>query len=188
MSVIENFAELSAKEQLDFATALVKTINSENTFTDQTDFKVTGVEVFEMTGGLSIMLDLEDTLEVRRKATWTCDTTEDAAYEEPDDPDFDDRSLNDAKKAFKTLVTELEGYTISLEVDDVDIEEISEVEVDSISKEDAGIGHYEFWGEEGYDSQPYCEVEGTLTQACTIYCALYVEAATHFQAEAEEEN
>jgi hypothetical protein len=188
MSVIENFAELSVKEQLDFATALVKTINSENTFTDQTDFKVSGVEADEMTGGLVVMLEHEDYIEVERKATWTCDTNEDSAYEKPEDPDYEDLSFNDAKKVFKTLATELEGYSLTLSVDDVDTEEITEVEVDSVSNEDAGIGHYEFWGEDGYDSQPYCEVEGTLTQACTVYCSLYIEAATHFEAEAEEEN
>ncbi len=189
MSVIENFAELSFKEQKDFAEALVKTINSENTFTDQTNFKVTGVEADEMTGGLIIELEHEGTIEIEREATWTCGDDEDAAYEKPDNPDFESYSFNDAEKAFKTLATELEGYSITLSVDDVDTEKITEVEVDSVSNEDAGIGHFDHFGFEGYDSQPYCEVKGTLTQACTVYCSLYVEAATHFQAEeAEEEN
>ena len=185
MSVMENFTELSAREQLDFANALVKTINSENIFTNQVDFRVSGVESEDMTGGLIIMLEHEGTIEVERAATWTCND-EDSAYRTPEDPDFDDLSFNDAKKAFKTLSAELEGYVISLDVDDVDPEEITEVEVSSISHEDAGIGHYEFWGEEGYDSQPYCEVRGTLTQACTVYCNLYVEAVDHFEAEAED--
>jgi hypothetical protein len=189
MNVIENFAELSAKEQLDFATALVKTINSENTFTDQTNFKVTDVEADEMTGGLIIRLNLEDTVEIEREAAWQAAVEEDAAYEKPTraDTDFFEDAWDDAKKVFKTLTTELEGYNITLEIEDVDTGEITEVDVDTVSEKDSGIGHYEYFGYKGYDSHPYLQVEGTLTQACTIYPALYVEVADHFQAEADED-
>ena len=179
---IENFAAVSFEEQKAFAEALVKTINSESTFTDQTDFKVTGVEADEMTGGLVIILEPEDTFEVVREATWTCDDRDDAGST-PDDPEYVNYAFEDAKKAFKTLAAELDGYTVTLSVDDVDTENITDVEVESISNEDAGIGHYEFWGEEGYDSQPYCEVEGTIIHACTVYCSLYVEAVSHFEVE-----
>jgi hypothetical protein len=64
-----------------------------------------------------------------------------------------------------------------LEIDDVDEVETVEVEVDSISHEDAGIGHYEYWGEVGYDSRPYVEVEGTIVKACDCALSLYVEVA-----------
>lgn len=177
MSVIENFAELSAQEQLAFANTLVKTINSENIFTDQTNFKIDKVEANELSGGLDILLDIENTFYIQRPATWAC-----GEYTEPEDtPDdayFENSIDEDAQKAFKTLTAELEGYTLSLEITDSDPGHITEVvKVDNVSKEDAGIGHYEFWGEEGYDSQPYWEVEGTLEYACTVYCALYVDVA-----------
>lgn len=186
MSVIENFAELSFEEQKNFAEALVKTINSENTFTNEVNFKVTEVEADEMTGGLIIELEHEDIIEVDRKATWTC-FDEAEASSTPNDPEFNDFIYDDVKSAFKTLAVELEGYSITLSVNDVNEEETIEVKVGSVSKEDAGIGYYEFWGETGYDSDPYCEVEGTLTQACMVYCSLYVEAADHVQAEANED-
>lgn len=185
MSVIENFAAVSFEEQKTFADALVKTINSESIFTDQVDFKVTGVEADEMTGGLIIILEHEDTIDIEREATWTCADRDEA--HSPEDPDFADLLVSDVKNAFKTLAVELEGYSITLEVDDADEEETIDVEVDSISDEDSGIGSYEFWGVTGYDSDPYCEVEGTIVKACTVYCSLYVEATGHFQAEVEEE-
>lgn len=175
MSVIENFAAVSFEEQKKFAEALVKTINSEGTFTSEVNFKVSGIEADEMTGGLIIELEHEDTIEVEREATWTCADRAEASS--PEDPDFTDLLSNDVKKAFKTLAVELEGYSVTLSVDDVDEGETVEVEVDSISDEDGGIGSYEYWGSTGYDSDPYCEVEGTIVKACTIYCSLYVEAA-----------
>lgn len=187
MSVIENFVELSFEEQKAFAEALVKTINSESIFTDQANFKISGVEADEMTGGLTIELEPEDTIDVQRSATWTCGDREEASNT-PDDPDFAELTFSDAKRAFKTSAVELEGYSVVLDIVDVDTEEITDVEVDSVRDEDAGIGSYEYWGDVRYDSQPYCEVEGTLTQACTVYCSLFVEAVDHFQAEETDED
>ena len=186
MSVIENFAELSFEEQKKFAEALVKTINSESTFTDQVDFKVTKVEADEMTGGLVIELEHEDAIEVERDATWQCPERDDA-YDVPDDPDFVEHIMDDIESTFKTLTTELEGYSITLQVDDWDTVDTVDVKPDYISDEDSGIGRYEFWGDVGYDSHPYCEVTGTITQTCTVYCSLHVEAADHFEVEPEEE-
>lgn len=178
MTIIDNFAAVSFEEQKAFAEALVKTINSENTFTGQVDYKITEVEADEMTGGLYIVLDPEDTIEVEREATWTCADRDEARY--PEDPIFVDDLSSDVKKAFKTLAVDLEGYSITLIVDDVDEEETTDVEVDSISDEDGGIGDYEFWGDRGYDSRPYCKVEGVIVKTCTVYTTLYVEAADHF--------
>lgn len=184
MSVIENFAALSAQEQREFANSLVKTINSEKTFADIM-FKIDAVEADDLTGGLLIELSHEDAFELNRKATWTCGDADDA-HQKPEDADFDDSIWDDAKKAFKTLTTEIEGYTLSLEIADIDNEEITEVEVEHISKEDAGIGHYEFWGETGYDSQPYFEIEGTLVQECSLSLGLFVEAADNIAEDTEE--
>jgi hypothetical protein len=184
--VIENFAELSFEEQKKFAEALVKTINTENTFTDQTNFKVESIEADEMTGGLIIVLEHEGTINVYRDASWSC-TYHDEASQRPDSPEFNNSDSDDAKEVFKTLAVELEGYSVTLSVDDVDTEDIVDVEVSEIYREDDGIGHYDYFGHRGYDSSSYFVVEGVLGQACYIYCSLYVEAADHFQADIEEE-
>lgn len=180
MDVIENFAELSFEEQKKFAEALVKTVNSESIFTDDTNFTLTGVEVDELTGGLIINIEHDDLIEVPRKASWECGVADDV-HDIPDDSNYisyADLIFNDAKKAFKTLEAEIEGYKVSLEVDDADAEETIGTQVDSYSQEDAGIGHYEFWGDVGYDSHPYIEVLGTIVEGCNCALSLYVEPAT----------
>ena len=50
MTVIENFAELSFEEQEKFAEALIKTINYENTFTNDTKFSFAGIEAYARSG------------------------------------------------------------------------------------------------------------------------------------------
>lgn len=177
MSVIENFAALSAQKQREFAAALIKTINSESTFISNITFDLVNVEADDMTGGLLIEVSHEPMIEVTRKATWQAGD-EDEASSGPDSDygaDYSEAVTTDAEKAFKTLSTEIDGYTVSLDISDVDEEETIEVEIDHISHEDSGIGHYEFWGEPGYDSQPYVEVEGTIVQACTCSLAFFVE-------------
>lgn len=175
MSVIENFAVLSFEEQKKFAEALIKTINSENTFTHDTDFTLYDLEADDLTGGLRILLDHDKPIEVRREAAWACASEEDVH----DDPGYEvkyyNRLSDDAKKAFKTLSTVIDGYEVSLELDDVDEEETVEVEVENYSFEDAGIGDYEFWGQTGHDSQPYVEVTGAIVKACSCAPALFVE-------------
>lgn len=188
MEFIENFAELSFDEQRAFAEALVKTINSEHTFSDTT-FKVTGVETDGLAGDLVISIEPDDLIEVSRSATWTS-ASEDDMHDDPGfEADYANYLFEDAKKAFKTLNTEIEGYSVTLDVDDVDEEDTVEVEVEDYSNEDAGIGSYEYWGHREYDSQPYVEVEGTIVKACTCYLSLYVEPAHAANAEpaAEEE-
>lgn len=187
MNVIENFAELSFEEQKKFAEALVKTINSENIFTGETDFKVSGVEVDELSGNLIIIIDHDDLIEVRREATWTCSSADDVADDPGFEADYNNFLFEDTKKAFKTLSTEIEGYKVSLEVDDVDEDETIEVEVDNYSGEDSGIGSYEYWGETGYDSHPYIEVEGTIIKACSCALSLYVEPVGESTVEPEIE-
>lgn len=187
MAVIENFSVLSEEEQRDFAEALVKTINSERTFTDEADFKVSAVEADETTGDLIIELEHDELISIAREATWTCGD-EDEVHSDPGyDADYSDSIYEDVKKAFKTMTTEIEGYAVELDIADVDEEETVEVEVDGYSHEDAGIGHYEYWGYRGYDSEPYIEVEGTLVKACSCALALIVGAAEQPAEEPAEE-
>ncbi len=175
MSVIENFAALSEKEQREFAEALVKTINSEHTFIDNTTFDIVNVEADDLSGGLLIEVSHEPLIEVKRKATWYCDSEEYVEEDPGYDADYPEALATDAEKAFKTLSTEIDGYTVSLDVEDADEAEFIEVEVDEITHEDDGIGDYEYFGFTGHDSRPYVAVEGTIVQACKCTLVLFVE-------------
>lgn len=186
MEVIGNFAALSEKEQREFAEALVKTINSEHTFIDNTTLNITRVEADDLSGGLFIDVSHEPLIEVRRKATWYCDSV-DYVEEDPSyDADYKRFITNDAEKAFKTLSTEIDGYAVYLEIADADEEEFIEVEVDKITHEDDGIGDYEYFGFTGHDSRPYVKVRGTIVQACACSMTLFVEPADATEVEPEE--
>ena len=176
MSIIENFSALSEKELYDFAEALIKTINSEHIFTSDANFSVYSVEADELTGDLEIVIDHAELIYINRKATWTCRDDEDLDNE-PEDISYDELDTEDAKKAFKTLSAEIEGYTVSLDISDVDVEEIAAFDVDDYTEEDSGIGDYEYFGYRGHDSHPYLEVSGTVTAACTCALALYVSVS-----------
>ncbi len=182
MAVIENFDAISVQEQMKFAEALLNTINSESIFSDETNFKISKVEADEMTGRLEISLESEGLIEVAHNATWTC-ADEDDLYSVPDYDDIDEEeSIYDAaKRSFKTLSVELEGYTVSLDIDDINAESSTEVEVDNYSHEDSGIGSNEFWGVVSYDSRPYLLVEGAIIKECTCYITLYVEPVDTFE-------
>ena len=186
MSVIENFAALSAQEQREFANSLVKTINSESIFSSEVDFEITRIEADDLTGSLMIEVSHTNAIEVPRKATWTCDDAEDATDDPGFEANYDNSIIEDAKKAFKTLSTVIDGYKISLEISDVDANDAVDVEVDHISQEDAGIGDYEYWGDVGYDSRPYVEVEGTIVKACDCSLAFFVDPDDEPAVETEE--
>ena len=173
MSVIENFAALSEKEQRDFAEALVKTINSESIFSSDVNFIITKVEADDTSGVLFIDVDTSELVEVERPATWAASDSE-SAYDNPGyDADFENSIFTDAKAAFKTTSADIDNYTVTLDIADVDEAETIDVQVDSMRDEDSGIGHYEYWGHVGYDSHPYVEVEGTIIKGCD--CAVYFE-------------
>ena len=174
--MIENFAELSFEEQKKFAEALVKTLNSEHTFIDYADFKVSKVEADDLTGDLIIELEHDDPIYVSRKADWAdLSNVYDLDIKDLDDVDFVSSIFEDAEKAFKVLSADVEGYTVSLSVDDVDQDEVFDVAVTYSSKEDSGIGNYDYFGFRGYDSRPYVEAEGIIEIACTCALSLYVE-------------
>jgi hypothetical protein len=188
MSVIENFAALSAQEQREFADALIKTINSESTFSSEVNFEITNIEADDISGCLFIEVSHADTITVDRPATWTC-LDEDDAHSTPEDADYTNSLYEDTKKSFKTNEAIIDGYRVILnDVVDVDEEETIEVEVEKISHEDDGIGSYEYWGEIGYDSQPYVEVKGTITAACTCLLVFEVEVVDNIADNAASED
>ena len=191
MTVIENFATLSVEEQIKFAKDLIEKLNLEKIFTDETKFIFEDVEPDDVTGGLWILTNSTDSIMISRKATWSAADKEDAEYEDPGrDADYHYSILDDAKKSFKTLATVLDGYNVSLQIEDDNISENeasrAEIEIDKISHEDSGIGSYEFWGQVDYDSHPYLEVTGTITKAYDCPVTIYVEAKDEIEVAPEE--
>lgn len=163
--MVENFSLLSPEEQKQFAADLIAKLNAAGTLSNEA-FEIFAVESDELDGSLSIGISTDTT--IKRDATWQCEDHEDA-YSITDNYSFLESDAADAKQLFKTTATEFEGYLleiVGLEIDDYEVEDVSEV--DSASEEDAGIGSYEVFGEVGYDSRPYCEVEGALAVSCSI--------------------
>lgn len=175
MPIIENFAALSEKEQRDFAEALVKTINSEGTFSSDYKFNIVKVEPDELSGGLDIMIETPTSIKVPREATWSCEDPEDIPS--CNDVDYmNSYTFEDIEKVFKTVTTELNGYKITLDVTDYNYtDEDVEVIVDKVEEADSGIGEYEYWGQRGFDSHPYLEVEGTLIEPYDCALTLFVD-------------
>ena len=193
--VIENFAALSTKEQHEFADKLLKTLNSEKAFLD-TALVVEDVGADELSGDLVIIAGTTEAVEVEREGTWSTgySSDEEEAYDlthatpSSRDVDFEDSEEEAVTKTFKVRSVDLEGYTITIEVDNIaesDIESVSEV--NEVTEDDAGIGDYEYFGFRGTDSQPYLVVQGTLF--CTIYPYLRLTVAptvTEVEPEVEE--
>ena len=185
--MIENFATLSVEEQTKFAKELLDNINSNDTFSNDIGFEFLNVEAHDLTGGLSIGVTYgDDPLEVPREATWTCPDDEDELYSNPDDPDYLRDLFKDIEDVFKTTEAVIDGYKVSLQVYDYDELETIDVEVDSYSNEDAGIGWHEFWGVRSYDSRPYIEVEGTIIKAYDCALGFFVEPIDAINQPSEE--
>ena len=169
--VIENFSVLSQAELEQFAKKLIDKINAEKIITTEADFAILNdpdaVWASDITGNLIINLAA---IEVASAvdASWTA--AEDDPYDyndaEEGSPDFDD--------VFKKEVV-VDGYKVTLSIDDYDRIENLEVEVDDYSREDSGIGRYEFWGHIGYDSHPYLEVNGTFINLYSVAVSLTIE-------------
>lgn len=177
MTIIENFAALSIKEQVEFAKTLLRTINSEKIFSDETIFEFQDVEADDLTGGLLISISHTDPISISRKASWIAGDEEGAGEDPGEETDYANSVFVDVKKAFKTLAAVIEGYQVSLHIDDLDenYDIDAEIDIDRISHENSGIGSYEFWGDKGYDSNPYVEVDGTITRAYDCALSLLVE-------------
>lgn len=194
MPIIENFAAISEKEQREFATALLKTINSEKPFTADTEFTIDEIEADELSGDLLIYVSTSSLLEVERDATWSCAgaSDEDEEYDnthatpEVRDVDFASSIMDDLDGLFKSKTATLDDYTVSLSIDDIKELSVKEVvDVSEISDEDSGIGSYEHFGFIGYDSRPYIKVTGSLLCKCDL--ALILTVAPFFDVPAEPE-
>ena len=174
MSTIINFNDLEIHELQSFAEDFVDKINTGNILTSDANFEVENVEADELSGDLAISIFNKNYyIPVARKATWQSANEEEARN--PIDPDFHYSIYEDVEKAFNVREFEIDGYKVTVEIDDVNDEEVIDVDPESISSEDSGIGDYEFFGMRGHDSNPYYEVEGTITLGCTCFLTLWVE-------------
>ncbi len=189
MNVIENLAALSEQEQKAFAEALLKTINSEGTFTSEAHFEFDRVEADDVTGGLYILGASVDTMSIPRPATWQAGSEDDIGQDPGRDAEYANSESEDAEAAFKTTSTVIDGYKVTLKVDEIQEEDTEDVEVTDYTHEDDGIGWNEYWGVMQYDSRPYLEVTGILTKACYCFITLFVEPAdaTNTEPDATEE-
>lgn len=175
--MVENFAVLSVDEQINFAKDLIKKINSEHVFTDETKFEFQDVDLDKTSKGLCVSISTTNPIRISREATWEAGTEEGATEDPGNNTEFEYSLLADAKKSFKTLSCEINGYTVSLQIDDIEKDETTdaEVEVVNLTHEDAGIGPYEFWGFKGYDSQPYVEADGVITADYDCNLTIFVD-------------
>lgn len=179
MAIIENFCELTKQEQEQFAADIVKKINDQKLFTKEADFEIdTHFDEYifanELTGNLDIFLRLkeDDRIEIARYATWTADEDDlkdlsDAEYEE----DWGSALL----AALDRTEVEIDGYKLTLDVDTTDSDGVEDIVVDSHSSQHGGIGHYDYWGYQGYDDYTYCEVEGTIYESIWATFTLTIE-------------
>ena len=178
MSIIENFSTLTAQEQQQFAAELIAKINERNIFTDDFDFELDSAnppEASDMTGDLFIYTanSEEYPVQVVRSAQWTAWDYD--SMDSAKDVDYHEYYTKDVLNSLKTTTAEIDGYKVTIEVEDGDEDRVVEVEVTDYSAEDAGIGSYEYFGERGYDSQPYYEVYGDLTVEGWAFFTLTVE-------------
>ncbi len=173
MSVITNFNTLSENELQQFAKTLVHKINKDFIFSSDVTFKIESVEADELSGDLMINVINEDTVEVPRKANWQCVAKEDISN--PERPECHNDIYRDTKKVFKSLEANIDGYKVTITIEEVDEGELTDVIVDNYEYVEDGIGEYEYWGHVGYDSCTYIEVVGTIVQSCNCYFSLLVE-------------
>ena len=175
--MVKDFTELSVAEQIKLAKSLIEKIDSEKIFTDETNFEFQDVDLDNTSKGLCISISTSNPIRISREASWEAGTEEGATEDPGNNAEFEYSLLADAKKSFKTLSCEIDGYTVSLQIDDIEKDETSdsEVEVVNLTHEDAGIGPYEFWGFKGYDSQPYVAAEGVITSNYDCNLTIFVD-------------
>ena len=176
MNIIENFDLLSEAEQKVFAENLVDTINSKKTFFDTT-LKIEEVYADSITGDLCVVVYSTEAVNVPRKASWSGNDFDDIESTDSvnwSDIEFENYSHEDVANMIKTTSAELDGYNVTVEVDEVDSGSIVSLDVTEANEDDYGIGSYEYFGATGYDSQPYVEASGTVVESCTFYLTLTV--------------
>ena len=176
MSTIENFAALPIKDQREFASALIDTLNSENIFTSETDFVVTHVEADDYSGGLVVEVRTTEPIKVSRKATWQCSEMPEVENDPGYSADYKNPISEDLKQGFKIFSTEINDYLVTLEITDGIEAETVEVTAENTRHEDSGVGHNEFWGSTEFDSHPYVEVDGIIVQECNCTFIIFVDA------------
>jgi hypothetical protein len=112
-------------------------------------------------------------VQVVRSAQWTAGDYDSLSSAE--DIEYYEYYTKDVLKSLKTTTAEIDGYKVTIEVEDGDEDDVVDVEVTDYSAEDSGIGSYEYFGARGYDSHPYYEVYGDITVEGWAFFTLTVE-------------
>jgi hypothetical protein len=173
--MIENFSLLSQEEADQFARDLVAKINDANIFSDGLTFEILDkVDTDFLDGSCAILVGPVDGMSIERHGTWYCDEDSTA----PDgEIEYDDTIESAVKNALKCIEAEFNGYKLELCDFEVDDEEVEDTEVEDVESGDDGIGHYEWFGFTGYDSQPYWQATGIVYIKCNMSCWLSVVKA-----------
>lgn len=167
---MENLTEL--------AKTILEKINLGRVFTKETAFEFQDTDLDRNTGYFWIAASTINSIGVPREASWTAGDEEGANEDPGNNAEYVNTVSEDLKKVLKTYEVEIDGYKVSMQIDDIEEDETTdaEVEVEDLSHEDSGIGSYEFWGFKGYDSNPYVEVSGTVTRFYDCNVTFLVEA------------
>ena len=183
MTVIEDFNLLSEEEQIKFAEDLVAKINAEHLFTSEVNWVLNDVWANEQDGNLEISLIDEEGLDLELEATWQCGDEDEAERDPGHDVADIESAFSAATYYFKdTTPVTVDGYTLTLEVTDAEAGDTVEVYADEVSEEDDGIGWYDHFGYQGYDSRPYIEVSGRIVKNCSVGVQITVApAAAEFE-------
>lgn len=165
MELIDNFSLLSEEELLQFAQEFLAHINESKVFSDSITFEdidpMYGVEANEMDGSLTIHVYFDD---FDYELEFEAEDLEDS----PHNWDYQQSAEQAIAAQFKTSKATIAGYNVEFGVDDAPNEEVTDYEITErvTNEDDAGIGHYEFWGFEGFDSRPYEWESGSGVASC----------------------
>ena len=126
----EKFKMLSADDQVSFAKELVEKINSEQLFSEETDFEVQAVNLDSSTDCLCIHAATVKPIKVYREATWWVDTKEDVKKDPGDEVEYESCLVTDVQKSFKTSSCTVNDFGVLLQVDTTEEDKSTEVSLE----------------------------------------------------------
>ena len=178
MPEVEDFIYWSASQIKELVNKIITKVNTEHIFTDAVEFTYKSEDDLDIYDDeLYIGVSHANPLKVERYATWCClHSDEINATPEVDEIEFDDSLESDVAPALK-LKTEkfvMDGFEISIMLDDTEPGEVLESTVKKWTEEEDGIGEYECHGLHGNDTTRYYEMTGTVIQECTCFLSIAV--------------
>ena len=181
MIYTDDFNSLSPEELKVLAQEIVQEVAEQSEEFKTADFVIEDAWG-EMSGDLTIFVLNKNLVTVPRGANWIAsDSTDGPSCGPYGDVEYNNSECEDASKLFPKTLT-IENYTVTLDVNDIDMKEFSDSEVENSEKENDGIGSYEYWGTAGYD-------EGTdyYINYGTVYCESEVSLSLYVSPSKEQE-